>query len=157
MLCANDSALQICEICEICGSRRGSHPPITPIPNGPRVTSHEPQATIRPDVWSTAFRRRIPSCLPLSKNASQGKAVEDGDPVSDFPLTLNSTPDPILLRREMSMTSLELMMKTRLTRSITTVGSTTMDERLTQHQTDQWDRRWSAEIQSMEGLWQEQE
>jgi hypothetical protein len=32
------------------------------------------------DVRRTAFRRRISSCLPLPKNASQGKAVEEPTP-----------------------------------------------------------------------------
>lgn len=38
------------------------------------------------DVWSTPFRRQIPSCLPLSKKR----------PAFDFPPTLDSTPEPIL-------------------------------------------------------------
>jgi hypothetical protein len=64
-----------------------------------RLTGHQSRttATIRPGVRSPALRRRIPSCLPLSKNAPQGKAVEETPP-SGFPLTLNSMPDPVLPR-----------------------------------------------------------
>jgi hypothetical protein len=29
------------QVCGICGSRRGFRPPITPIPNGSRVTDHD--------------------------------------------------------------------------------------------------------------------
>jgi hypothetical protein len=53
-----------------------------------RLTGHQSgtTTTIRPDVRSTAFRRRIPSGLPLSKKR----------PASDFPPTLDSTLGPVL-------------------------------------------------------------